>query len=229
MKIIILAVSISILVISLFLSRAEAREVSPFDFQLDESAVDGKRYSYVDSGTPHAIIKQGQNVSLPVIILPATDKPVLVKFHATTDYNQTAQPRMPRGVHVIIEPSSVLVKPHQNTTINIVVNVDSNVHPGKYALNIVGEWEAENGFMGSSIMLHIGRDFGPNAMPYNALWSPLKQYESGIESKDVKCNDGFQRVIKSEDDHPACVKPSSVARLLQQGWMLEPYVDWGRK
>ena len=62
-----------------------------------------------------------------------------------------------------------------------------------------------------------------------AALSPLKQFKSGISTYDIKCSDGYTLTIKSEDGHPACVKPGSVARLLQQGWMLEPYVNWSKK
>lgn len=220
MKFVILSALVSILVISTFPSSAEAREVSPFDFQLDKSAVDGTRYSYVSGGTPNAIIKQGENVSLPIIILPATDKPVLVKFHATVGNDQIGPVRMPRDVNATIEPSSIIVTPGKNNTINAVVNVGKEAHSGKYALNIVGEWDAENGFMGSSVMLHVGRDFGPDSMPYNALWTPLKRYESGVNPKDISCIENFMLVIKSKDEMPACVKASSIARLVSQGWIL---------
>lgn len=48
--------------------------------------------------------------------------------------------------------------------------------------------------------------------------SPLKQFESGIAAKDVKCNGGFQLMIKNENGKPACVKPESVNKLASRGW-----------
>ncbi|HEV2193830.1 MAG TPA: hypothetical protein VGR54_09460 [Nitrosopumilaceae archaeon] len=220
MKIVILAVLVSILVISLSLSTAEAREVSPFDFQLDESAVDGKRYSYLTGTGPAAIIKQNETKSLPIIILSATDKPIPVKFHVTVGNNQTGPIQMPLGVHATVEPSDITIKSNQNQTINIIVNADKNAPDGKYALNIVGEWPEKNGFMGSSIVINIGKDFGPDMMPFNFQWTPLKQYQSGKDVKDIQCDQGLQLVIKSEDKTPACVKPGHLARLAQYGWTI---------
>ena len=52
------------------------------------------------------------------------------------------------------------------------------------------------------------------------LMAPLEQFKSGIAAKDVKCIDGFQLIIKSEDGSPACVKPSSVQKLVDWGWAL---------
>lgn len=48
--------------------------------------------------------------------------------------------------------------------------------------------------------------------------SPLKQIKSRILAKDVKCNQGFQLVIKNEYS-PACVKPNTATRLLTHGWL----------
>ena len=199
-------------------AQAVGRQLSPFDFQLDESAVDGKRYSYVANGQPAAIIKQGANSSLPIIILPATIKPILVTFHATTGGDQTGQVRIPRGIHVTIEPSSILVKPDKQEKINVVVTVDKDAASAKYALNIVGEWEGENGFVGTSFMLHIGKDYGPDVFPFNFLAAPLEQFRSGIPAKDVMCNADYVLVIKRVGDNPACVKPQTVQKLLQREW-----------
>ncbi len=48
--------------------------------------------------------------------------------------------------------------------------------------------------------------------------SPLKQVESGVAAKDVKCKEGLQLVIKSEDGSPACVSPENVTKLVKIGW-----------
>ena len=48
--------------------------------------------------------------------------------------------------------------------------------------------------------------------------SPLKQFKSGIDAKDVVCKEGLQLVIKSKVGSPACVKPSSAAKLALWGW-----------
>ena len=216
------AVLITSLCVSLLPSayaQAVGSQVSPFDFQLDESAVDGKRYSYViNGGSPAAIIKQNETKSLPIIILPATDKPIPIEFHLSVGYNQTGAIQMPLGVHAIVEPSEITVKPHQNETINIVVSVEKNAPSGKYQLNIVGEWPGPNGFLGSSIIINVGKDYGPDAMPFNAMWTPLKQYQSGVAIKDISCNQDLQLVIKTEDGSPACVKPQTAKKLVERGW-----------
>lgn len=48
--------------------------------------------------------------------------------------------------------------------------------------------------------------------------SPLKQFKSGIAANDVKCVQGFQLVIKSEDNSPACVKLQTAQKLVERGW-----------
>ncbi|MDE1832671.1 MAG: hypothetical protein KGI02_09950 [Thaumarchaeota archaeon] len=68
----------------------------------------------------------------------------------------------------------------------------------------------------------IGNDLTP-------ILSPLKQFKSGIKAENVTCKEGFERLIKGENGHPVCVKPTSVTRLLQQGWITQPYQDWNKK
>ena len=50
---------------------------------------------------------------------------------------------------------------------------------------------------------------------------PLKQFKSGIKAQDVKCNTGFELVIKSTDGSPACVKPDTASKLVELGWAKE--------
>lgn len=50
------------------------------------------------------------------------------------------------------------------------------------------------------------------------LDSPLKQFSEGIDPTQVLCKEGFELVFKSTNFQPACVKPSSVEKLIQRGW-----------
>ena len=50
------------------------------------------------------------------------------------------------------------------------------------------------------------------------LPSPLKQFSKGIDPHEVVCIDGFSLVFKNSNFSPACVKPSSVSKLIERGW-----------
>lgn len=52
----------------------------------------------------------------------------------------------------------------------------------------------------------------------NLIKSSLMQFKSGIATKDVTCKEGLQLVLKSENNHPACVKPNTVKILIERGW-----------
>jgi hypothetical protein len=58
----------------------------------------------------------------------------------------------------------------------------------------------------------------PNIYAQESISSPLKQIKSGVLPQDVKCKEGFVLIIKVNGD-PACVKPTSVSRLLSNGWI----------
>jgi hypothetical protein len=51
-----------------------------------------------------------------------------------------------------------------------------------------------------------------------SLLPPLKQLKSGISPGQFSCLQGLTVVIKSEDNSPACVKSSSILKLVARGW-----------
>jgi len=51
--------------------------------------------------------------------------------------------------------------------------------------------------------------------------SPLKQFSTGIDPHDVQCKDGLSLVFKNSNFYPACVKASSVQKLVERGWASE--------
>ena len=57
------------------------------------------------------------------------------------------------------------------------------------------------------------------------LLSPLKQIQSRINIKDLKCKEGFVIIVKKSDptnqylqDFPACMMQSSASKLVERGW-----------
>ncbi len=48
--------------------------------------------------------------------------------------------------------------------------------------------------------------------------SPRTQMKMGIDVHQIQCKSGYELVFKSTDWSPACVKSSSVARLVEIGW-----------
>ncbi len=48
--------------------------------------------------------------------------------------------------------------------------------------------------------------------------SPRAQIKLGIATNEISCKTGFELILKSSDDSPACVKLSSVDKLIERGW-----------
>ena len=53
-----------------------------------------------------------------------------------------------------------------------------------------------------------------------AIPSPFKQMKNGVIAEHVVCDETFEKIYKS-DGSPACVKPSSVEKLIQRGWSVD--------
>lgn len=57
---------------------------------------------------------------------------------------------------------------------------------------------------------------------HTTILSPLKQFKSGINAKNIQCNEGLELVIKTHNSSPACVKPTTVEKLVSLGWIKSP-------
>ena len=62
-----------------------------------------------------------------------------------------------------------------------------------------------------------------SVIPIDML-SPKKQIEQGIPPLGIVCKLGFQLILKLSDISPACVKPSSIDKLVERGWAQSQ--DW---
>ena len=47
---------------------------------------------------------------------------------------------------------------------------------------------------------------------------PLKQISEGTSPENVTCTEGLELIFKKSNGMPACVKPSSVSKLVERGW-----------
>jgi hypothetical protein len=85
-------------------------------------------------------------------------------------------------------------------------------------LNIVGY----SGIISKIISINPDNTNITSSVNQLEISSPLKQFKSGIATQDVKCEQGLQLIIKSEDGSPACVTTNTATALMERGWTL-PY------
>ena len=55
---------------------------------------------------------------------------------------------------------------------------------------------------------------------------PLKQIKNGIEPTNVTCTEGLELVLKQSNGNPACIKSSSVEKLISRGWAIHVLPDY---
>lgn len=55
---------------------------------------------------------------------------------------------------------------------------------------------------------------------------PLKQIQDGTDLSDVTCTEGLELVMKVSNGQPACVKTSSVEKLIERGWAIHVLPDY---
>ena len=69
---------------------------------------------------------------------------------------------------------------------------------------------------------HIGENAcnGKDEYPFSYLLAPLKQFKSGIQFSEIKC-DGNLQLTQRYDGTPACVKDGTVFELIKRGWTSE--------
>ena len=81
------------------------------------------------------------------------------------------------------------------------------------------------------LILSIGISpvFAPSHPEYAGVDPPLKQIALGIESSKVTCKEGLELVLKQSNGKPACIKPKSVAILIERGWAIHVLPDYDDK
>ena len=55
---------------------------------------------------------------------------------------------------------------------------------------------------------------------------PLKQIQDGVEPTSVTCTEGLELVLKSSNGQPACIKPTSVEKLIEREWAVHVLPDY---
>ena len=55
---------------------------------------------------------------------------------------------------------------------------------------------------------------------------PLKQIQDDIDPSNVTCTEGLELVMKFSNGQPACIKPSSVEKLIERGWAIHILPDY---
>ena len=76
------------------------------------------------------------------------------------------------------------------------------------------------------LMFTLTENYFPNAAAIAYFPPPLKQIEDGVNPKNVTCTEGLELVLKQSSGNPACVKPSSVSKLIERGWAIHILPDY---
>ena len=208
-------VLVVVTIISLF-QYAQARDIGPFMFGLADEEGDWIKHSDSSATDYYGILNQGQTINLPLKII-AGSVPTPLEFHATIG-EQMGPEKLPSGIKVEIEPKSFLIEPEKDVTLNIFITAEKNAPSNVYSIGIVGVWpEPVNNFSGTSVKIHVGRYFGPDAVPDNFFPPPLKQIKEGSLPSEVVCTNDFVLIIKN-NGNPACVIPTTKQKLIERGW-----------
>lgn len=88
---------------------------------------------------------------------------------------------------------------------------------------------SRTGLLSSAIedLQELGPGISMKSEINSELLPPLKQFKSGISVNEIQCKDNLQLVTK-HDNTPACIKPHSIMKLDERGWMLEESSIHGR-
>ncbi|HJW20576.1 MAG TPA: hypothetical protein VJ571_08490 [Candidatus Nitrosotalea sp.] len=139
--------------------------------------------------------------------------------------NVTEDSRCPSGVTCIWQGKSTIIvnvmKNNQNLGNSSLTsglgNNDATVAiSGGYILQVIQMAP----YPTSGVRIPISDYIVTFTISKSGMLSPLEQFRSGTNAKQVECMTGLQLVIKSENNSPACVLPSSVSVLMARGWAI---------
>jgi hypothetical protein len=167
--------------------------ISPFSFSIAKS-ISPSPPNYVDF-TSYKTTYYGNDV---ITISGMIEKGYLYRSVAELGSNSTV--------------SIVVTNPHGQKYLQDEISVQPN-GSFDYEFKVKGKYGVSGSYEYSIL---VGTGLTGGAFEYVAY--PLQQFESGITAKDVKCNIGFQNVVKVENGSPACVKPDTANTLIERGW-----------
>lgn len=204
----------------LVMQNADARGFSPFSFRLADEIMYDDLYFYVDGGKSNFRVEKGESSSFPIIMTSKHSVGEVIDFHVTTGNDQMGKIRLPHGVNIQLDPNQITTN-GGNQTVNVVVHVSDKAPSSKYNVQLVGVWKEDGNipdFMGTSFSLHVGKDFGDDALPVNFFEPPLKFAKGGALLEEIPCRNAFILILKY-DGSPACVDDDTKPRLIERGWM----------
>jgi hypothetical protein len=195
--------------------------VLPFEGPEIAGPAGGSPFDFVDSdGSKRLTYVVGEKIHINFVAtnyLPMV-KYATLNFLIKTDndtklvFNNTKQIMLPACDGNV--PVSWDFVPENRGSYSVYANMSSSINMGGTSL-LFTEPRMADGFLVKNNPSGVKLDKSPYLLP------PLQQFKSGITANDVKCNQGLQLVIKSEDGSPACVKPDSTTKLVQRGWTKE--------
>ena len=106
-----------------------------------------------------------------------------------------------------------------------------NELPGRYKLVLITDNREtlEFEFIVKQITEHNETNLEPNAdnghteekdeKLVNLTLAPLKQIANGVYLENITCKENMLIVFKNTDNSPACVKPATVDKLIERGWI----------
>lgn len=102
------------------------------------------------------------------------------------------------------------------TTYGIIAAPKGCAIPPEDAPNI--NFVGYSGVIASGITVDTNNTITVTSVNQLTIPSPLKQFKSGIVASQVVCNQGYQLILKREDQSPACVKPDTASILVEREW-----------
>lgn len=133
---------------------------------------------------------------------------VSIMYHITHPLNNTKLSiKILNSLHNLVDNKTLPVM--ENGTWIVSANNSSWSVPGNYTVF------AQYGPSDQKAYFYFG-GYGNTVVVHSM--TPLQQFKSGIEAKNVKCNEGLELIIKTKDNSPACVRHDTANILIERGW-----------
>jgi hypothetical protein len=125
------------------------------------------------------------------------------------------------AAQIILKPGDII--PVTSLASNLAYNASS---AGNVNANVTVTYSSANqsltasdtsSTVSKSFLFTIYENNQTNSKPVT-ISSPLEQLRSGITANNIQCRQDLELIFKATDDSPACVKPSTVIKLVMWGW-----------
>lgn len=178
------------------------------EFSVSGNAIPVELKYQINGGSVEKICKFQNGPSVTAKIDAHSDGQLTIEVPKKLVYSLAGGNCEEGEILVLMDNQEIVPINVKNTTSSNLITIEFK--KGEHVLEFAG-YEIIP-YPSPSMLCGIVRGYDSQYLP------PRFQWENGVPLKAIRCNEGLELVMNSQNGKPACVKPQGIDNLIKQGW-----------